>query len=173
MADASPAMLANTCAGCHGTDGASAGPSIPTIAGVSADVFTDVMLSYKNGERTSTIMTRLAKGYTDAEIKAMAEFFAQKPFVKAKQEFDATKAASGEKLHKKFCEKCHEEGGSVSDEGGIMAGQWAPYLHHAMEDFLSGGRKMTEKMQKKVEEMRKAHGDGSVGEVIEYYASQQ
>ena len=28
-------MLANTCAGCHGTDGSSVGPASPTIAGIS------------------------------------------------------------------------------------------------------------------------------------------
>ena len=31
----SPAMLGNTCAGCHGTNGSSMGPATPSIAGIT------------------------------------------------------------------------------------------------------------------------------------------
>jgi sulfide dehydrogenase cytochrome subunit len=37
-------MLANTCAGCHGTNGSSVGPSSPTIAGISRDYFIGIFL---------------------------------------------------------------------------------------------------------------------------------
>ena len=40
-------MLADTCAGCHGTDGASVGPATPNIAGLSETYFTDTMLAFK------------------------------------------------------------------------------------------------------------------------------
>jgi len=42
---------ANTCAGCHGTGGASVGPASPTIAGKSAVYINDVMAAYKSGDR--------------------------------------------------------------------------------------------------------------------------
>ncbi|MFI0377666.1 MAG: c-type cytochrome, partial [Candidatus Thiodiazotropha sp.] len=39
--------LAFTCAGCHGTDGSSVGPSSPSIAAMDPDVFIDAMQAYK------------------------------------------------------------------------------------------------------------------------------
>jgi sulfide dehydrogenase cytochrome subunit len=71
------AMLSITCAGCHGTDGRSTG-AIPGIADKSADYIEKAMLDFKAGKRPSTIMGRHAKGYSDAEIKLIAEYFASR-----------------------------------------------------------------------------------------------
>ena len=62
-------MLADTCAGCHGTDGASAGPASPIIAGMNAECFVDMMEGFRDDSIYSTIMGRIAKGYTDDEIE--------------------------------------------------------------------------------------------------------
>ena len=147
-------MLADTCAGCHGPDGSSVGPAIPSIAGMSAEYFNTTMGEYKTGERYSTIMTRIAKGYTDEEIALMADFFAGKEFVRFAQDVDATKVKAGEKLYGKSCEKCHEDNGaSPGDDAGILAGQWLPYLNYTMADFTSDRREMPKKMKKKVEKL--------------------
>ena len=61
MASPSGQALAFTCAGCHGTDGSSVGPSSPSIAGMDPDVFIDVMKGYQQDRRNSTIMNRIAK----------------------------------------------------------------------------------------------------------------
>ena len=169
----SASMLANTCAGCHGTNGSSVGPASPTIAGISHDYFIETMEAYKKGERPSTIMTRIAKGYTDEEINLMAGFFSKQKFVRQSQRFDSKKAQTGKKLHKKYCEKCHEKGGrSSEDDAGILAGQWEPYLRFTMQDFTSGNRKMEKKMQKKMQALDKSHGDKGVDALIHFYASQ-
>lgn len=165
-------MLAYTCAGCHGTNGNSAGPATPTIAGASSEYIMEAMQEYKSAERPSTIMTRIAKGYSEEEFKLMADFFAKQSFVAGNQTVDAGKAAKGAKLHDKYCEKCHAEGGtSAEDDSGILAGQWTPYLHYAMEDFLSGKREMTKKMAKKVEKLQKKEGDAGLENLIHFYGS--
>lgn len=167
-------MLANTCAGCHGTNGSSYGPASPTIAGISKTYFIDTMQAYKKGDRPSTIMTRIAKGYNDEEIKLMAEFFSKQKFVRRDQQFDAAQVKVGKDLHAKYCDKCHENAGrSAEDDAGILAGQWAPYLRYTMEDFNSGARSMEKKMQKKMEELKKSKGDKGVDALIHYYASQK
>ena len=169
----SASMLANTCAGCHGTNGSSVGPASPTIAGISKDYFIESMKAYQAGDRPSTIMTRIAKGYTEEEIKLMADYFSKQPFVRQKQKFDSAKASTGQKLHKKYCEKCHEDGGrSAKDDAGILAGQWEPFLRYTLEDFTSGNREMEKKMKKKMDELQKAHGDKGLDELVNYYASQ-
>ena len=42
-------MLADTCAGCHGTDGASTGPATPSLAGMSEIYMVDSMKAFKSG----------------------------------------------------------------------------------------------------------------------------
>jgi sulfide dehydrogenase cytochrome subunit len=172
MTGASASMLANTCAGCHGTNGASAGPAAPSIGGISAIYFEEVMLGFKNDEVKSTIMGRIAKGYTEEEIKAMAEHFAQQPFVAATQPFDQNKAKFGAKLHDKYCEKCHAEGGtSVEDDSGVLSGQLVPYLQYTLTDYKAGDREMTKKMKKQVNKLQKDHGDDGFEALMNYYAS--
>lgn len=167
-------MLANTCAGCHGTNGSSNGPASPTIAGISKDFFIETMQAYKKDERPTTIMNRIAKGYTDEEIKLMAGFFSKQKFVRKRQKYSKKKARFGKKLHKKYCEKCHEDGGrSTEDDAGILAGQWKTYLEYSMQDFTKGGRTMEKKMKKKLDSLQKKHGDKGVDALINYYASQR
>ncbi len=170
----SATMLANNCTGCHGTDGVSTGPAIPSIAGLSKQYFTDLMKAYKEGKAYSTIMTRIAKGYSEDDFKAMAEYYYAKPFVKAKQTADAKLAKDGKKLHDKYCEKCHAEGGtSRDDDSGILGGQWAPYLKWTMADFKDGRREAPKKMQNKVEELLQKEGDAGIDALIAFYASQK
>ena len=71
------AMLAVSCAGCHGPDGRSPG-AIPAIAGKSADYIEQAMKDFRSGKRESTVMGRHARGYSDAEIKLIAGYFANK-----------------------------------------------------------------------------------------------
>jgi len=170
----SAAMLSNTCAGCHGTNGNSHGPATPTIAGISSEYFIEAMQQYKSGERPATIMGRIAKGYSEEEIKLMAGYFATQKMVRAAQEIDSSMAKKGMKMHEKYCEKCHEDGGrSSEDDAGILAGQWMPYLHYTMSDFLDGKREMPKKMKKKVEELQAKGGGDAVDALIQFYGSQK
>jgi sulfide dehydrogenase cytochrome subunit len=66
-------VLALSCASCHGTNGASPG-SIPRIQGRSAEYIEKAMLQFKAGERPATVMNRIAKGYTDEEIKFLSAY---------------------------------------------------------------------------------------------------
>jgi sulfide dehydrogenase cytochrome subunit len=163
-------MLGDTCVGCHGTDGASAGPAAPNIAGMSAAYFTDSMLAFKSGERPSTIMGRIAKGYTEEEIKLMAGFFAKMPMAVTSQKTDAKQVAAGEKLYDGNCAKCHDENGALADDdAGILASQWLPYLRYSMEDFKAGSREMPKKMKKKVDKL----SDAELEALLQFFASQQ
>jgi len=168
-ASSTPAMLSNTCAGCHGTNGASVGPSMPIIAGQPAAYIEDSMKKFKSGERPSSIMGRLAKAYTDDDFKAMGEFFGDKKFLRHKQAVDAVKVAKGKQLHEDNCKKCHQEGGRESEDGGVIAGQWKEYLQITVSDFHSKARPMPKKMAEKFEALSQDDLDA----LINFYASQQ
>lgn len=166
--------LAYTCVGCHGTNGQSVGPASPTLAGMPKPVMIETMQGFKSGDIPSTIMGRIAKGYSDEQFEMMGDFFAKQKFMSAKQSSDAALAKKGAKLHDKYCEKCHSEGGSiemaVEDEVGVLAGQWKPYLHYTLNDFVSGKRPMPKKMKKKLEKMHKKEGDAGIKALLEFYA---
>ncbi|MDX1696637.1 MAG: c-type cytochrome [Thiohalobacterales bacterium] len=169
-AEPTASMLGDTCAGCHGIDGVSQGPAIPSLAGISDAYFIETMQAYKKGERHSTIMQRIAKGYTDAEIEIMAPYFSKKPVARSKQELDSAKVARGAELYGKNCEKCHSENGALGDDdAGILASQWLPYMQHAMADYKAGKRDMPKKMKKKVE----ALSDDDLDAILQFFASQQ
>lgn len=166
------AMLSNTCAGCHGTNGSSAGPSMPTIAGMPEVYLLESMKKFKSGERPSSIMGRLAKAYSDEEIKMIAEYFAKQPFVREKQAVDAAKVAIGKKIHDQRCRKCHIDNGRDSEDSGVLAGQWKEYLQISMHEFRSGKRPMPEKMAAKIEGEGKLTPE-EVDAVIHFYSSQR
>jgi cytochrome subunit of sulfide dehydrogenase len=67
--------LAAQCANCHGTDGRT-GEAMPALAGRPAAEIVEQMKAFKEGKRPATIMHQLAKGYTDAQIQLMADWFA-------------------------------------------------------------------------------------------------
>ena len=71
-----PALLASTCAACHGTDGKSQGGT-PRLAGLDKLYFIKQMHEFQSGKRDSTVMKAIASGYTDKEIKLMARYFAK------------------------------------------------------------------------------------------------
>jgi sulfide dehydrogenase cytochrome subunit len=72
----SPAAVVNmisNCYSCHGTDGRSPG-SIPSLTGKNAQQALLQLKEFKSGQLAATVMTRHAKGYTDAELEALANY---------------------------------------------------------------------------------------------------
>lgn len=71
-------ILAGTCFNCHGTEGRSPG-AIPSIAGRPEAALRAQLLAFKSESppAATTVMNRLAKGYTDAEIDALARYFSR------------------------------------------------------------------------------------------------
>lgn len=68
--------LAATCANCHGTDGRPvAGSSVSGLAGLEKEFFITQMKAFKAGTRPATVMHQLSKGYSDAQIDALASYF--------------------------------------------------------------------------------------------------
>jgi cytochrome c553 len=72
--------MAATCAMCHGTNGRTVANSpVAVLAGRPKAEFVQSMTQFKTGQRPATIMHQIAKGYSDAEIAALAEYFAGQP----------------------------------------------------------------------------------------------
>ena len=79
--------------------------------------------------------------------------------------------AAGAEIHDRYCEKCHEDGGtSTADDVGLLAGQWKLYLTYLFEDLAAGHRQMPKKMARKLDALREDHGDDGIQQLIDYYA---
>lgn len=76
LAGPSGQAIAFTCAGCHGTNGVSEGVA-PSIGGEDAEELYEMMKEFKSGEEEGTIMNRIAKGYSDESLRAVAEYYSK------------------------------------------------------------------------------------------------
>jgi cytochrome subunit of sulfide dehydrogenase len=67
--------LAAACAICHGTDGKAVTKDVIPLAGLPREHIATQMRAFRDGTRPATVMHQIAKGYTDAQIDAMAGWF--------------------------------------------------------------------------------------------------
>lgn len=132
--------LAQTCAPCHGVNGVSAGDLMPSIAGLNRHYLETALLEYLGDNRDATLMGRLAKGYSKAQLQALAEFYAAQPWVPALVQADPQQAAKGRLLHEDLCATCHPDGGRGQlKDAPRLAGQWPAFLELYLEDCRAKG----------------------------------
>ena len=178
------AVFEQKCLACHGAGGASQDSSIPTIGGYSAKYIVDSLGNFKKKLRscaevtvpsgpkkgTKSDMCKVVAELSAAELEATARYLAGRKFVRAKQPFDATKAAKGQSVYGKLCRRCHEDGGSSPDEdNGILAGQWTPYLKGQLVAFRAGKRTIDDKMKARLEKVSAEDEEA----LLHFFASQQ
>ena len=70
------ATLAHSCAACHGTNGGLGDESFVPLAGMPVVQFVRTMADFRENKRPATLMGHVARGFTDADLQAMGEFFA-------------------------------------------------------------------------------------------------
>jgi cytochrome c553 len=63
------------CTGCHAGNPRVETP-VPPLAGRPAGDISAAMIAFKAGQRPGTIMDRIAKGFSDEEISAIAQWYA-------------------------------------------------------------------------------------------------
>lgn len=71
---AEPPPGATSCTGCHATGRTET--AVPPIVGRNADELRATLHAFRSGERPATVMNRIAKGFSDTELDAIAVWFA-------------------------------------------------------------------------------------------------
>lgn len=130
---------AAACGGCHGEDGVTQTPGMPSLAGLDPKYFVVAMKGYVNGQRKNDLMKSLATPVTDADLNNLALYYAlQKPRPAG------TPAAGDQAAGKKAaadCAGCHgEQGVSTNPANPSLAGQDAEYLVAALKAYKDGSR---------------------------------
>lgn len=184
LASADVDALMENCNGCHGDNGVSQWSDVPTIAGLAEFVHVDALFiyqdearpcaesEYRQGDtsRPATTMCAIAADLSEDDIDELAAAYAELPYVKATQEFDAAKAAEGLAIHDKQCDKCHSEAGTnPEDEAGMLGGQQMGYLRDTFAAYADGSREQPGKMQEKMEPL----SADDVEALVHYYGSVQ
>ena len=176
--------LVDTCSHCHERDGDSSDPNMPIIGGYSKKYIIRSLTSYKNAVRSCpeieyisdektverTDMCRISQALSEEDIEHLAHYYSGKKFRRANQDFNPGLARVGKLIHERDCAKCHSEAGSVaSDDAGILAGQWSPYLKQQFLAFYAEKRQLDKKMKPKFNKLDKTE----IEALLNYYASFQ
>jgi cytochrome c553 len=75
-----PPAAAQVCVACHGNDGVGITPQYPTLAGQHESYIVRALTDYKKGGRKNAVMAGFAGQLTEADIKALAAYYAsQRP----------------------------------------------------------------------------------------------
>jgi cytochrome c553 len=151
--DKPPAAASQVCAACHGPDGNSVAPANPKIAGQIPEYLQKQLRDFKAQDgkkplRESAIMNGMAANLSDADVKALATYYAgqaQKPSAAA----DKDLAAQGQKLWRggdlahgiPACAGCHGPAGAgIPAEFPRLSGQFADYIVAQLTAFREGKR---------------------------------
>jgi sulfide dehydrogenase cytochrome subunit len=72
---AEPPAGAASCTGCHPASTRVTSP-VPRLAGLERAAIVKAMQDFRSGQRAATVMDRIAKGFTDDEVQAIAAWYA-------------------------------------------------------------------------------------------------
>lgn len=139
---------AQVCAACHGPDGNSVNPIWPNLAGQNAGYLVQQIKHFKDGVRENASMAPMVAGLEDADIAAVADYFAaQAPRI---QPAAAEQVAAGEKLYRggdvergiPACMACHGPNGVGNAPANYPAvrGQHADYTVLQLQAYRDGTR---------------------------------
>ncbi len=73
-ADLDAQAIALNCRNCHSADST----QIPSLQNLSSERISEKLLDYKYDKIPATLMPRIAKGYSDEELKAVANYLGRR-----------------------------------------------------------------------------------------------
>jgi cytochrome c553 len=124
------------CASCHGAEGNSTLKGIPSLAAQPKLFLENQLVLIREGVRDIPSMKGMLDGVTDAEVTALAQYYADKPLAAVPTDRDAEVFARGGKLAEGMrCGICHLPTYLGREQIPRLAGQREDYLLHSMQQF--------------------------------------
>ena len=131
------------CLACHGEGGRSVMPLTPSLAGQHSFYAITQLFLFREGRRGNEAMTAMAKGMSDADMRAFSEVIAKLPPPAGAEiiNLDAQRMASGATMAKQHrCASCHGADYSGGKQVARIANQREDYLLLSLREFQSGKR---------------------------------
>ena len=132
---------AQVCAACHGNDGNSIDPAVPSLAGQPAQAIATQLFQFREGNRKDPQMSPMAAKLSNADLNDLAAYFAGQKMAPPKHHTAPASGAAGPELAKKLnCTQCH--GPALLGQQHIprLAGQQLEYLRNQLRAFKAGKR---------------------------------
>ena len=127
---------ATACAGCHGEQGVSGDPAIPSLAGQDAQYLAAALKAYKDGSRSDPTMKSLAASLDERGARDLAAYYATlQPRQTARQRLTTAEWAQK-------CDRCHGvDGNSTDPRSPALAAQRVEYLERVLHAYQTAARK--------------------------------
>jgi len=130
------------CAACHGPGGNSAIAGTPSLAAQPAIFLENQLVLLREGMREVPQMAAAVQGLKDAEIRAIARYYAaQKPAAPQGKPDPALMKQGAALANKLHCASCHESNYSGREQMPRLAAQREEYLLAAMNAYRNYTRK--------------------------------
>ena len=130
------------CFACHGSQGISANPAVPSLAGQPKQFVTTQLVMFREGNRKDPQMSPIAAGMANAEINDYGTYFtAQAPAAPAASSMEPARVDAAQRLTDQYhCVSCH--GPALKGQQHIprLAGQQAVYLKAQLRGFKASTR---------------------------------
>ncbi|MBL0085676.1 MAG: c-type cytochrome [Ideonella sp.] len=136
-----PPAKAVTCTTCHGPQGNSALPQVPSLAGQTSRYMYLQLRDFQEGRRSDPLMSTMVKDLSRDEMRELAAYFAGQKHQDLKFQADPDKARLGKaKADETLCTMCHLGGFLGQNEIPRVAGQSYDYILKQLKDFKSRRR---------------------------------
>lgn len=127
---------AEQCVACHGPDGNSEIPTVPSLAGQQARYLMLALGEFRAGRRLSEQMSQFASSLSDQDIRDLATYFAAQTLAPSTRPDDAAEAEAARQLVQQGrCEQCHGPALAGQEQAPRLAGQQADYLREQLNGF--------------------------------------
>ncbi|MGH6683276.1 MAG: c-type cytochrome [Pseudolabrys sp.] len=136
------AERAAPCLACHGENGQSQTPEIPSLGGQPAPYLLIQLYLFREKQRTVEIMNEMTKDFTDDDLRAFSDFVAKlpPPPPPADTGDGARMQAAGALITQLRCNNCHGLDLAGRENIPRIADQREDYLLKTLRDYKSSAR---------------------------------
>jgi cytochrome c553 len=132
---------AQVCAACHGADGNSPTPEVPSLAGQTWRYVYVQLRDFQEGRRSNPLMSPMAASLSREDMMAIANFYAAQALKPSTFKVDDAKAKRGlAKAQETLCTMCHLGGFMGQNEIPRVAGQHYEYIVLQLKAFKARTR---------------------------------
>lgn len=130
-----PARL-ELCVACHGPQGNSQNPQIPSLAGQPKIFVENQLVLIREGLRDIPTMKGVLDGLSDPDLIALAQYFAAQPPAPMPGAVDTPRYLRGKELAaQSLCGSCHLPSYQGRDQVPRLAGQQEAFLREVMLEY--------------------------------------
>lgn len=135
-----PAKAAS-CVGCHGVNGNSTMPGVPSLAAQNSRYIYLQLRDFQEGRRSNDMMTPMTAGLSRDDMKEIAQYFSEQKLSSKGFKADPAKAKLGQaKADETLCAMCHLGEFVGQNEIPKVAGQNYDYVVKTLKDFKAKTR---------------------------------